>query len=95
MSSIMDLLRGPALGVVVLTLLLAGGILIAAFAALIAQFGLLIRLKPWNYNGRNSADQRPEGSNTPPVNPAEPPISPQGKPAHHNADAVVDAIWWE
>jgi hypothetical protein len=95
MSSIMELLRGPALGVVALIILLAGGILIAAFAALIAQFGLLIRLKPWNYTGRNSADQRPEVSKTEPANPVEPPFSPQGKPTYQNADEVVDAIWWE
>ena len=47
MSQLMDLLRGPALGVIVMIILLAGAIIITAFAALIAQMSLLFRLKPW------------------------------------------------
>jgi hypothetical protein len=48
MSELMDLLRGPALGVVFMIILLAGVLLITAFAALMAQMGLLFRMKPWN-----------------------------------------------
>ena len=47
MNSILDILRGPALGVVVMIFALAGVIVITAFAALIAQVSLLLRLRPW------------------------------------------------
>jgi hypothetical protein len=40
---IMDLLRGPVLGVILMILLMAGVVLVAAFAALMAQIGLLFR----------------------------------------------------
>jgi len=48
MSEWMDLLRGPALGVIFMIFLLAGVIVISAGAALVAQTSLLLRLKPWN-----------------------------------------------
>jgi len=48
MSQVMDLLRGPALVVIVMIILLAGVVLFTAFAALIAQMALLFKLKPWN-----------------------------------------------
>ena len=54
MSQLMDLLRGPALGVIVMIILLAGAIIITAFAALIAQMSLLFRLKPWNTSEKRS-----------------------------------------
>ncbi len=47
MHSLLDILRGPALGVVLMIFALAGVIVITAFAALIAQVGLLMRLRPW------------------------------------------------
>lgn len=47
MSEWMDILRGPVLGVIVMILLLAGVLIIAAFAALVAQMSLLFRLRPW------------------------------------------------
>lgn len=47
MQSLLDILRGPALGVVIMILALAGVIVVTAFAALIAQVGLLMRLRPW------------------------------------------------
>jgi hypothetical protein len=48
MSQLMDLLRGPALGVILMIILLVGVLIITAFAALIAQMSLLIRLRPWS-----------------------------------------------
>ena len=54
MSQLMDLLRGPALGVIVMIILLAGAIIITAFAALIAQMSLLFRLKPWNNSEKHT-----------------------------------------
>ena len=47
MQSLLDILRGPALGVVIMIIALAGVIIVTAFAALIAQVGLLMRLRPW------------------------------------------------
>ena len=55
MSQLMDLLRGPALGVVFMIFLLAGVIIVTAFAALIAQMSLLLRLKPWNTSEKPEA----------------------------------------
>jgi hypothetical protein len=39
----MELLRGPVLGIVMVILFLAGGLILAAFAALVAQMGLFLR----------------------------------------------------
>lgn len=47
MNSLLDIMRGPALGVVIMIIALAGIIVVTAFAALIAQVGLLMRLRPW------------------------------------------------
>jgi len=47
MHSFLDILRGPALGVVLMIFVLAGVIVVTALAALIAQVGLLMRLRPW------------------------------------------------
>ena len=47
MHSLLDILRGPALGVVLMIIVLAGMIVVTAFASLIAQVGLLMRLRPW------------------------------------------------
>ena len=63
MSELMDLLRGPALGVVFMIILLAGVLLITAFAALIAQMGLLFRMKPWNTSEKHSERMGSETGN--------------------------------
>jgi len=54
MSQLMDLLRGPALGVISMIILMAGVLIITAFAALIAQMSLLFRVKPWNTSEKRS-----------------------------------------
>jgi len=54
MSQLMDLLRGPALGVISMIILMAGVFIITAFAALIAQMSLLFRLRPWNTSEKRS-----------------------------------------
>lgn len=60
MSQFMDYLRGPALGVVFMIFLLAGVITVTAFAALIAQMSLLVRLKSWNTSEKHSEGARSE-----------------------------------
>ena len=54
MSQLMDLLRGPALGVISMIILMAGVLIITAFAALIGQMSLLFRLLPWNASEKRS-----------------------------------------
>jgi predicted lipid-binding transport protein (Tim44 family) len=50
----MDLLRGPALGMISMIILMAGVLIITVFAALIAQMSLLFRLRPWNTSEKRS-----------------------------------------
>lgn len=45
MSEILEVLRGPVLGLIFVIFALAGIIVTAAFAALIAQMGLLLRMR--------------------------------------------------
>ena len=45
MSEILEVLRGPVLGLIFVIIALAGIIVTAAFAALIAQMGLLLRMR--------------------------------------------------
>jgi len=46
MKEVLEALRGPALGVVIMIILIGGVLVITAFAALIAQVGLLLRMRP-------------------------------------------------
>ena len=66
MHSLLDILRGPALGVVLMIIALAGVIVITAFAALIAQVGLLMRLRPWQPQpvAKTQASNRPASYST-------------------------------
>ncbi len=64
MHSIFEFLRGPALVVVIMILLISGLIVSTAFAALIAQVSLLLRLRPrWSQpvaaEQNSSSDTRP------------------------------------
>lgn len=45
MSEVLEVLRGPVVGVIFVVFALAGIIVTAAFAALIAQMGLLLRMR--------------------------------------------------
>jgi hypothetical protein len=107
MSQIMDLLRGPAFGVILVIVLIAGVIIITAFAALVAQMGLLFRLKPAGLPGKS-----PEGSKEKENQRTDPDGSPanaeyqkhscpncQGSPQvvviEPETEEVVEGIWWE
>jgi hypothetical protein len=46
MSKLMELLRGPALGVVIMIMIMAGVLLITAIAVMIAQMSRLFRFLP-------------------------------------------------
>jgi hypothetical protein len=107
MSQIMDLLRGPAFGVIFGIVLIAGVIIVTAFAALVAQMGLLFRLKPAGFPGN-----KPEGSKEKENQHTDLDGSPaktenqkhscpncQGSPQvvviEPETEEVVDGIWWE
>jgi hypothetical protein len=58
MKEIVEALRGPALGVVFMIILLGGVVVITAFAALIAQVGLLLRLRPQQISNQPAESER-------------------------------------
>lgn len=90
MHSILDMLRGPALGVVFMIILLAGVIVVTAFAALVAQVGLLLRLCP---QGSQPVAER---QNAEPTSDATYPSqrSPKRSVRESDEGEVVDADWW-
>ncbi len=106
-NHIMDLLRGPAFGVIIMIFLLAGVILVTASAALVAQVGLVLRLKPWNtpQQGGNQRGPAPAETmskeqsyaGTPPKNASftDHPPSPQMAVTQQDTDEVIDAEWWQ
>jgi hypothetical protein len=64
MKEILEALRGPALGVVVMIILLAGVLVITALAALIAQIGLFMRFRPQQaFTPPADREQRSAGEN--------------------------------
>ena len=106
MSQLMDLLRGPALGVIVMIILMAGVLIITAFAALIAQMSLLFRLRPWNTSEKRSEngnegypqetfEQRSATREDQRASSPHRQRSPQVVVVEPNMNEVVDAIWWE
>lgn len=99
MNPILDLLRGPALGMVLMVLLLAGALLVAAFAALVAQMSLLLRLRP-----RSAAERKahpPAEARASTVREPRPGAvyGGQGFPSsvgtEPDANEVIDAEWWQ
>ena len=106
MSQLMDLLRGPALGVISMIILMAGVLIITAFAALIAQMSLLFRLKPWNTSEKRSEtgkegypqesyEQRSSARENQRASSQSRQRSPQVVVVEPNTNEVIDAVWWE
>ena len=106
MSQLMDLLRGPALGVISMIILMAGVLIITAFAALIAQMSLLFRLKPWKTSEKRSEtgkegypqesyEQRSSARENQQASSQSRQRSPQVVVDEPNANEVIDAVWWE
>jgi hypothetical protein len=58
MKEILEALRGPALGVVIMIILFGGVVVITAFAALIAQVGLLLRMRPQQVASTQTESER-------------------------------------
>ena len=106
MSQLMDLLRGPALGVISMIILMAGVLIITAFAALIAQMSLLFRLRPWNTSEKRSEtgkesypqesyEKRSSARENQQASSQSRQRSPQVVVVEPNANEVIDAVWWE
>ena len=106
MSHIMDLLRGPVLGVIFVIFLISGAIIITAFAALVAQMGLLLRLKSSNSPEQGRDLDNPSPARQPFERRQLTTLERRSSPSEHprrgpvvvfepNADEVVDAIWWQ
>ena len=89
MNSILDILRGPALGVVVMIFALAGVIVITAFAALIAQVSLLLRLRPWQAQPAAKPQAVPDS----PISYSTS-RSPKRSVREQEEEEVIDAEWW-
>ena len=89
MNSILDILRGPALGVVVMIFALAGVIVITAFAALIAQVSLLLRLRPWQTQSAVKPQVVPDS----PISYSTS-RSPKRSVREQEEEEVIDAEWW-
>ena len=60
MKEILEALRVPALGVVIMIILLGGAVVITAFAALIAQMGLLLRMRPQQVTNPTESERQLE-----------------------------------
>lgn len=93
MSQVMDVLRGPVLGVIFMIILMAGVILVAAFAALVAQFGLLLRWRTLPVPNR----EPDQASRTEPVERTRSGKShstPQVVAVDPVPDNPIDADWW-
>lgn len=84
MNSILDILRGPALGVIVMIFALAGVIVVTAFAALVAQLSLLLRLRPWQ--PRPATPDSPDSYSTS--------RSPKRSVREQEEERVIEAEWW-
>ena len=89
MNSILDILRGPALGVIVMIFALAGVIVITAFAALIAQVSLLLRLRPWQAQPAAKPQAVPDS----PISYSTS-RSPKRSVREQEEQEVIDAEWW-
>ena len=99
MSEFMDLLRSPALGVVFMLILMAGVIFISAFAAMIAQFSLLLRIRPWNTSGKAAGKEKTgiketDQTTKDQVSFSEFSDSPQVVDFESADNEVIDAVWW-
>ncbi len=89
MQSILDILRGPALGVIIMIFALAGVIVVTAFAALIAQICLLLRLRPWQ---TQPAAKPPTVAESPVTYSSQ--SSPKRSVRELDEKNVIDADWW-
>jgi hypothetical protein len=92
MKEILEGMRGPVLGLIVMIIALAGIVTTAAFAALIAQISLFLRLR--------SRKNQPRQAGSPAVEPHRSALStlsrsPKDSVYEPRQEDVVDAVWWQ
>jgi hypothetical protein len=90
MKEILEGMRGPVLGLIVMIIALAGIVTTAAFAALIAQISLFLRLR----------SHQPRQAGSPAVEPHRSALStlsrsPKDSVYEPRQEDVVDAVWWQ
>jgi hypothetical protein len=90
MKELLEGLRGPALGLVIMFLAVAGMLVTAAFAALVAQMSLLLRLRPRENKQTGSGAARSSQSASSQVN-----RSPKISVEEPKTEEIVDAVWWQ
>ena len=94
MKEIVEGLRGPALGMVIVLIGLAATIVMAAFAALFAQMGLLLRLRSRDSHLRTTDTT---GFRNPvsgqPASPASY-ASPKESVSESSGSEVIEGNWW-
>lgn len=96
MNEIVEGLRGPALGVVVLIIILAGTIVTAAFAALIAQMSLLMRLRSQGaVQTRANSDHTNKVVETRRSPSSSFRRSPRNSVIEQANEEVVEGVWWQ
>lgn len=95
MKEIVEGLRGPALGVVFVIIALAGTIVVAAFAALVAQMSLLLRLRPRETNPNTQTNNSYRVAESRQSSPSKLYRSPKVSGSEQiNAD-VIEGVWWQ
>ena len=95
MKEILEGLRGPVLGMVMVILFLAGTIVVAAFAALVAQMSLLLRLRPRERTRQASPRNGPDVAGARQAAYSSTYPSPRSAVYERPNEDVVDAVWWQ
>lgn len=95
MKEIVEGLRGPMFGVVFVIIALAGTIVVAAFAALVAQMSLLLRLRPRESTNRAPTNEGYRVSETQRPYSARTSRSPKDSALEQDTEEIVDGIWWQ
>jgi hypothetical protein len=95
MKEIVEGLRGPALGVVFVIIALAGTIVVAAFAALVAQMSLLLRLRPRETNPNTQTNNGYRVAESRQSSPSTLYRSPKDSGSEQTNADVIEGVWWQ
>jgi hypothetical protein len=94
MKEIVEGLRGPAFGVVFVLIALAGTIVVAAFAALVAQMSLLLRLRPRENTNRVQTGESYRVSESQSSYSVPKSRSPKDSALEQDGAEVIEGVWW-
>lgn len=95
MKEVVEGLRGPALGVVIVIFALAGTIIVAAFAALVAQMSLLLRLRPRETNPNTQTNSGYRVAESRQSSPSMLYRSPKDSEFDPTSADVIEGVWWQ